>query len=97
MNKHPTVYILTNKPWGTLYIGVTSDLVKRVWQHKNKILPGFTHRYNLHKLVYFEVLDDMYTAISREKQLKNWKREWKIQLIESHNPQWRDLWNEIRN
>jgi putative endonuclease len=97
MSKSPAVYILTNKPRGTLYIGVTSDLVKRVWQHKNQIVPGFTARYHLHKLVYFEALDDIYTALSREKQLKNWKREWKLQLVELSNPQWRDLWSEINN
>ncbi|GGB53212.1 endonuclease [Oceanisphaera marina] len=95
MPKSPAVYILTNKPDGTLYVGVTSDLVQRVWQHRNHEVCGFTSRYRLDKLVYFEMLDDMYTAISREKQLKNWKREWKIELIEQGNPQWRDLWDDI--
>ena len=95
MPKFPSVYILSNKPQGVLYVGVTSDLVQRVWQHKNHGGTGFTARYNVKKLVYFEMLDDMYTAISREKQLKNWKREWKVELIEQSNPQWRDLWGDI--
>ncbi|MFD1007253.1 GIY-YIG nuclease family protein [Oceanisphaera ostreae] len=95
MSKSPAVYILTNKPNGTLYVGVTGNLVQRIWQHKNHEVPGFTTRYRLNKLVYFEMLDDMYAAISREKQLKNWKREWKVELVEQKNEQWRDLWDEI--
>lgn len=96
MSKSPAVYLLTNKPQGVLYIGVTSQLVQRVWQHKNHQVCGFTARYNLHTLVYFELLDDMYAAITREKQLKNWKRAWKVELIEQTNPEWRDLWEDIK-
>ena len=89
------LYILTNKPKGTLYIGVTSNLAKRVWEHKNKIVDGFTLRYNLDKLVYCEPFEDAETAISREKQIKKWRRAWKIRLIEDSNPEWKDLSEEI--
>jgi len=92
MNKQPAVYILRN---GTLYIGVTSDLPARVWQHKNNLVEGFTKKYGVHRLVYFEMHDDMSEAIQREKRLKKWRRQWKIELIEKTNPQWRDLFNEI--
>ena len=95
MPKSPAIYILTNKPQGTLYIGVTSNLIQRIWQHKNHQAAGFSARYNLNNLVYFEMVEDMYSALSREKQLKNWQRAWKIQLIEQSNPQWRDLWTDI--
>jgi putative endonuclease len=90
--KQPTVYILTNKKNGTLYIGVTSNLIQRIWQHKNNLAPGFTQKYKLHHLVWYECHHDMYSAISREKQLKNWKREWKIALIEENNSGWNDLY-----
>jgi len=93
--KQPSVYILASKKHGTLYIGVTSDLVKRVWQHKNKVVSGFTDDYRVNRLVYFEQFDDMYAAITREKQLKTWKRVWKVSLIEKANPNWLDLYNEI--
>ncbi|OGE84022.1 MAG: hypothetical protein A3B10_04135 [Candidatus Doudnabacteria bacterium RIFCSPLOWO2_01_FULL_44_21] len=89
------VYILTNKPRGTLYVGVTSELIGRVWQHKQKLVDGFSKKYNLSILVYYEVCDDIEQAIAREKQLKNWHREWKIKLIEEFNPAWKDLFNEI--
>ena len=95
MSKQPSVYILTNKTNGVLYVGVTANLPGRVWQHKNNAVPGFTARYNLHQLVWFELHEDMYAAITREKAIKNWKREWKIQLIESSNPGWKDLYKEI--
>ncbi len=95
MNKQPAVYILSSKRDGTLYIGVTSDLVKRVWEHKNDLTEGFTKKYGLHNLVYFEMHGDMENAITREKQLKKWHRGWKIELIEKNNPTWRDLWSEI--
>ena len=85
------VYILASKPFGTLYIGVTSDLIARLWQHRNDALPGFTRRHTIHRLVHFEMFGDMYTAISREKQLKNWHRPWKINLLNEHNPHWADL------
>ena len=93
--KQPSVYILASKKNGTLYIGVTSDLVKRIWQHKNKIVSGFTDDYEVNTLVYFEQYDDMYAALTREKQLKTWNRPWKIRLIEKTNPNWLDLYNEI--
>jgi len=90
--KQPTVYILTNKKNGTLYIGVTSNLIQRIWQHKNNLAPGFTQKYKLYHLVWYECHQNMYSAISREKQLKNWKREWKISLIEENNSGWNDLY-----
>lgn len=91
MNKEPAVYILTNKPRGTLYVGVTSDLPGRVWQHKHNVVAGFTRRYGLHLLVYFEVCENLEQAVLREKRLKKWNRAWKIELIEQLNPTWRDL------
>lgn len=95
MDKHPCTYILANKPNGTLYIGVTSDLIKRAWQHKNNLVEGFTHKYHVHQLVFFELHEDMYSALTREKQLKKWNRQWKINLIEKLNPQWRDLYPDL--
>jgi putative endonuclease len=95
MNKQPAVYILSSKRNGTLYVGVTSDLVKRVWEHKDDVVEGFTKKYGVHDLVYFELHGDMKSAITREKQLKKWYRRWKIELIEKNNPTWRDLWSEI--
>ena len=95
MNKIPAVYFLTNKPNGTLYTGVTSDLPGRIWQHKNKITKGFSEKYNLTRLVYFELFEDMYEAISREKQIKAGSRKAKIKLIENANPDWRDLYLHI--
>ncbi|MCC8369262.1 MAG: GIY-YIG nuclease family protein [Rickettsia endosymbiont of Oxypoda opaca] len=89
------VYILTSKRNGTLYIGVTSDIVKRVWQHKQKTIKGFSTKYNINKLVYFEQFDDVNFAINREKLLKEYKRKWKLDLIESNNPEWYDLYEEI--
>ncbi len=88
-------YILANKRNGTLYIGVTSNLPARVGHHKNDVVEGFTKKYGVHRLVYFELYEDMGEAIQREKRLKKWKRQWKINLIEKANPQWRDLFNEI--
>ena len=93
--KNPAVYILTNKPGGVLYIGVTSDLVKRIWQHRNDAVEGFSQRYRLHELVYFELYGSMIQAIEREKELKKWRRAWKVALIEEANPQWRDLWPDL--
>jgi len=89
--KQPCVYILASQPYGTLYIGVTANLIQRLYQHRNQLTPGFTTRHGVHRLVRFEMLDDMTSAISREKQLKNWRRGWKINLIESENPHWADL------
>ncbi|OGT41442.1 MAG: hypothetical protein A3K00_09335 [Gallionellales bacterium RIFOXYD2_FULL_52_7] len=91
----PCVYILASQRNGTLYVGVSSDLVGRVWQHKSDLVEGFTKKYGVHLLVYFEQSDDMLAAIAREKQLKKWNRAWKIELIEAANPEWRDLWAEI--
>lgn len=93
--KQPAIYILTNKPNGVLYTGVTSHLVQRVYQHKNHMVDGFSKKYNTTKLVHFELFEDMRTAIQREKNLKHWVRDWKIALIEKNNPEWLDLWDEI--
>ena len=95
VNKPPAVYILASKRNGTLYIGVTSELVKRVWEHKNNIVEGFTKRYNVHRLVWYELHESMESAITREKRLKNWKRKWKLELIESANPTWQDLYRRV--
>jgi len=89
------VYILASKRNGTLYIGMTSNLADRADKHKRGMYDGFTKKYKIEKLVYYEIYSDAYGAISREKQLKDWKRDWKIQLIEKDNPTWRDLSNEI--
>ena len=91
----PAVYILASQRNGTLYIGVTSNLVQRIWQHKNDLVEGFTEKYEVHSLVYFELLDDMPNAITREKQMKKWNRAWKLSLIEKQNPTWQDLWPTI--
>ena len=95
MEKQGYVYILTNVHNKVLYTGVTSDLVKRVYEHKNKMVDGFTKKYNVHKLVHFEVSDGMMTAIEREKQIKGWLRKKKIALIESNNPEWKDLYDGL--
>jgi len=89
------VYILASYKLGTLYIGVTSDLIKRIYEHKNDLVPGFTKQYQVHRLVYFEVHGDIQTAIEREKSLKGWRRAWKIALIEKENPEWHDLYDDI--
>ena len=95
MPKHFFVYMMTNRPQGTLYIGVTSDLVKRVYEHRTNAADGFTRRYTLHRLVWFEPHADAENAILREKRLKKWRRAWKLRLIEEQNPDWRDLYEEI--
>jgi putative endonuclease len=82
------VYLLASKPYGTLYVGLTSNIAKRVWEHKSKAVPGFTARYGVDTLVWFEAHDSVEAAIRREKQIKEWKRDWKISLIESENPHW---------
>jgi putative endonuclease len=89
------VYILASGRNGTLYIGVTSDLQKRTWEHKNDLIEGFTKRYSVHRLVYYELHDEMVSAIRREKQIKKWQRDWKLELIEGENPDWDDLWEKI--
>ena len=93
--KSPCVYILANNPKGTLYIGVTSNLTQRVWQHKNDLVKGFTKRYGVHRLVWYEVHETMESAIMREKALKKWNRAWKVELIENSNPDWAELYDEI--
>lgn len=90
--KQPAVYMLASQRNGTLYTGITSDLVRRIWEHRNDLVEGFTKRYRVHTLVYFELHDDISYAIRREKQIKKWNRAWKIELIEQTNPQWKDLW-----
>ncbi len=95
MSKQPAVYILASKRNGTLYIGVTSDLPKRAWEHKNDVVEGFTKRYSVHRLVYYELHEDMESAIRREKHMKEWNRAWKLELIEKQNPDWSDVWEGI--
>ena len=92
MEKQYYVYILASKKNGTLYIGVTNNLLRRVYEHKNDSIDGFTRKYGVHKLVYYEIADDIESAIIREKRLKKWKREWKIEMIEKCNPEWNDLY-----
>jgi putative endonuclease len=92
MDRRYFVYILASQKHGTLYIGITSDLIRRVYEHKEKVVPGFTRRYGISRLVYFEIFDDPLSAIAREKQLKKWHRDWKIRLIEETNPEWVDLY-----
>jgi len=89
------VYILASKKHGTLYIGVTNDLIKRVHEHKNDLVEGFTKKYGVHQLVYFEQTGSIESAITREKQLKKWRRQWKIELIEEKNPGWKDLYLDL--
>ena len=93
--KQPAVYILTNRRNGTLYIGVTSDLIKRIHQHKECEVDGFTKKYHTHRLVYYELHGSIYEAITRERHLKEWHRAWKIRLIEKTNPYWQDLYPSI--
>lgn len=93
--KRPAVYILASKRNGTLYTGVTSDLVKRIWEHKNDLIEGFTKKYAVHNLVFFEQHEDMIFAIAREKQIKKWNRSWKLRLIEELNPEWMDLYEGL--
>ena len=93
--KQPAVYILATGKRGTLYIGVTSDLVARIWQHREHVVDGFTKRYKVTQLVWYELHGTRESAIHREKQLKKWNREWKLRLVGESNPEWRDLWDEI--
>lgn len=89
------IYILASKKNGTLYIGMTNDIVRRVYEHKHNMVEGFTSKYHVHDLVYFEVTNVVNSAIAREKQLKNWHRQWKISLIEKENPEWVDLYQNL--
>ena len=91
------VYILANKRNGTLYIGVTNDLIRRTLEHKKDLIPGFSRKYKTHRLVYFEIFNDPESAITREKRLKRWKRLWKLKLIEQINPDWNDLFDDINS
>ena len=93
--KEPCVYLLASRYRGTLYAGVTSDLIKRIWQHKSDLVAGFTRKYGAHQLVWYELHATMHEAIAHEKAIKEWKPAWKIELIERSNPQWHDLYNEI--
>jgi len=93
--KNYYVYIICNKQNGTLYTGVTSDLIKRVYEHKNNLLDGFTKKYKIHRLVWYEMHETAEAAITREKQIKKWNRKWKLELIEKDNPEWNDLYEDI--
>ena len=95
MDKDYYVYILASQRNGTLYIGITSDALKRVWQHKEKLIEGFTEKYNVNRLVYYEQFSDPENAIKREKRLKKYNRKWKLDLIERFNPAWKDLYDDI--
>jgi len=96
MTKQPCVYMLASKKNGTLYIGVTSNLVQRIWQHREGVVEGFTDKYDVKTLVWYEQHETMESAITREKQMKKWNRDWKINAIERENPQWEDLWPQIQ-
>ncbi|HSI52525.1 MAG TPA: GIY-YIG nuclease family protein [Ramlibacter sp.] len=93
--KQPAVYILASQPNGTLYVGVTSNLVQRTWQHREHLADGFTRQYDVSQLVWYELHADMEQAITREKRLKKWERRWKLRLVNEFNPTWRDLWPDI--
>jgi putative endonuclease len=95
LDKQFYVYMMASKRNGMLYIGVTSNLIKRVYEHKNDLTDGFTNKYHIHNLVYFEVAKDIISAITREKQIKKWNRAWKIALINKNNPEWRDLYSGL--
>ena len=95
ISKNAFVYMMTNRRNGTLYVGVTSDLVRRCHEHRNGLLPGFTKRHGLKQLVYFELHDDIRAAIQREKTIKHWPRAWKVRLVHAHNPDWRDLFDSL--
>ena len=93
--KNYYTYILASKRNGTLYIGVTNDLVRRIYEHKNHLIEGFTSKYDVSRLVYYEITSDVKSALSREKQLKSWNRQWKLELIEKSNPNWNDLYDDL--
>jgi len=93
--KNPCIHLMASRRNGTLYVGVTSDLVKRVWQHKVDMVDGFTKRYGVHTLVWYEAHDSMESAIRREKPIKEWKRKWKLELVEKDNPEWKDLYEDL--
>lgn len=93
--RHYYVYILASRRNGTLYVGVTGDLIRRIYEHKNGLVEGFTKKYQVHMLVHFEETGDVHAALAREKQLKNWQRKWKLELIEKTNPRWEDLYPQL--
>ena len=93
--RRPCVYILASKRNGTLYVGITSDVARRVWEHRSNAVGGFVRNYGVYRLVFVEFHETMADAILREKRIKKWRREWKLELIERHNPEWRDLWDEL--
>jgi putative endonuclease len=95
MLRRPAVYILASRRNGTLYVGVTGNLAKRAWEHRNDLVEGFTKRYGVHSLVHYEQCQTMPEAIAREKRIKGWARAWKLRLTEQTNPQWRDLWEDF--
>ena len=95
MSKQACTYILASQRNGSLYVGVTSDLIKRVWEHRTCVVPGFSRQYNVYKLVWYELHESMLSAIAREKALKNWNRKWKLKLIETFNPDWQDLYEDL--
>jgi putative endonuclease len=95
MDRQFYVYILTNQRYGTLYVGITNDLIRRVWEHKNNVVKGFTHEHGLHRLVWYEVHATAYEAITREKRIKKWHRDWKVNLIQEANPGWDDLYDTV--
>ena len=95
MERQPCVYLLASIRNGTLYTGVTSNLMKRIWEHKNNLVEGFTKKYDVHTLVWYELHATMESAIRREKAIKNWKRAWKVKVIEELNPEWRDLYPDL--
>lgn len=89
------VYILANRKHGAIYVGCSSDLIGRTWQHKNEVVDSHTKRYGIKRLVYYEAFDNPYNAVQRERNIKHWKRSWKVQLIESNNPEWNDLYLDL--
>ena len=95
MEREFYVYIMTNRPYGTLYVGITNDLVRRAWEHREGMVDGFTKEHGLHRLVWYEAHDTAYDAITREKLIKKWHRDWKVNLIQRLNPDWDDLFEEI--
>src|SRR5262245_34020755 len=97
MERHPVLYIITNRYYGTLYIGVTANLAKRIWEHRNHVMKGFATEYGLNRLVWYDSFETMLAAIDREEQLRKWNRQWKIDLINERNPEWRDLWDEVKS
>ena len=95
MRRNYYVYIMSNEPYGTLYVGMTNDLIGRVWEHRSKAVKGFTQHFGLDRLVWYEVHEDPYEAITREKRIKNWNRDWKVNLVQRVNPHWDDLFERL--